>query len=502
MAPDQVGKLTPQNLEAEQSLLGCILIDSDTIIKIGDIISPDDFYKDSHKAICETIFDLYSRHEPIDILSVSSRLEETGKLETAGGRSYLAELSSMVPTAGNVVHYAKIIRKKATLRRLIQTAGEISNLGYQEEDEIESTLDQAEQRLFSVSQKLTRQTFVPIKNILTEAFERIDEIHKEKGKLRGIPTGFKDLDNYLAGLQKSDLVILAARPSVGKTSLALDIARQVAVLSKTPVGLFSLEMSKEQLVDRLICAEAGIDLWKMRTGKLSDRPEDDDFPRIGHAMGVLSEAPIFIDDQAMTNIMEIRTKARRLQMEHGLGLIVLDYLQLMESPSKSESRVQEVAQITRGLKGIARELNVPVLALSQLSRAVEQRGGAAIPKLADLRESGSIEQDADVVMFIYRKSTDKNIKDVPPEEKNIAQIHIAKHRNGPTGIIDLFFDEQRVSFKNLEKTMAPPPQQYAPKPQRQAMPPAETIAPPAPTFEDYVETQPPFEESQPEDSPF
>lgn len=294
--------------------------------------------------------------------------------------------------------------------------------------------------------------FIPIKNVLTEAFDRIDELHKEKGKLRGIPTGFKDLDNILAGLQKSDLVVLAARPSLGKTSLALDIARQVACKAKIPVGFFSLEMSKEQLVDRMLCAEAGVDLWKLRTGKLSESDEDDDFPRIGHAMGVLAEAPLFIDDSSITSVMEIRTKARRLQTEHGLGLLVIDYLQLMEGRTAAESRVQQVAEITRGLKGIAKELNVPVLCLSQLSRATEART-PPIPKLSDLRESGSIEQDADVVMFIYREDMYKKDTD----KKGIAEILISKHRNGPTGQVELFFDEGRVSFKNLERHLEEAP---------------------------------------------
>jgi replicative DNA helicase len=342
---------------------------------------------------------------------------------------------------------------------LIGAASEITRLGYEEDEDTTRILDQSEQKLFSISQKYLRQNFVPIKNILTEAFDRIDELHREKGKLRGTPTGFLALDSLLAGLQKSDLVILAARPSMGKTSLALDIARQVAVDSKIPVGIFSLEMSKEQLVDRLLCAQAGVDLWKMRTGRLSDREDDDDFPRIGHAMGILSDAPVFIDDSANSNVMEIRTKARRLQMEHGLGLIIIDYLQLMESRSRTENRVQEIAEITRALKGIARELNVPVLALSQLSRAVESRQ-PPIPKLADLRDSGSIEQDADVVMFIYREAMYK--RDILPERKNISEIFIAKHRNGPTGKVELYFDENRVSFKNLEKKLgdAPPPPEF------------------------------------------
>ena len=442
-------KITPQNIEAEQSLLGSLMIDKDAMIRIADLVRPEDFYKDSHSEIYTAMVDLFARHEPIDILSLSSKLEEKKKLEMIGGRSYLMALTNSVPTASHVVHYANIVQKKATLRRLLQAAGEITGFAYNEEEETENILDKAEQKLFSVSQKYLRQIFIPIKNILSEAFDRIDLLHRDKGKLRGIPTGFAGLDNFLSGLQKSDLVILAARPSVGKTSLALDIARHVATRAKVPVGVFSLEMSKEQLVDRLLCAESGVDLWKMRTGKLSDRDEDDDFPRIGHAMGVLSEAPIFIDDSATSNIMEIRTKARRLQMEQGLGLLVIDYLQLMESRTKSDNRVQEISEISRSLKGIARELNIPVLVLSQLNRAVEARS-PAIPRLADLRESGSIEQDADIVMFIYRKAADRNFRDLSPEEKNLAEIHIAKHRNGPTGVVPLFFDENRASFKNLE----------------------------------------------------
>lgn len=451
-------RLPPQNLEAEQSLLGSLLLDKDAMLKVGDVLSSEDFYKDGHRIIYEAMIDLYGNREPIDILSLANRLEERRDLEKIGGRSYLATLSNAVPTAAHVEHYANIVRKKATLRRLLGAAQRIVSLGYTENEDVAKTLDEAEKQLFSVSQSHTKHAFTPIKEVLSDAFERIDTLHRERGKLRGAPTGFKDLDNLLAGLQKSDLIILAARPSVGKTSFALDIARGVAIQGKIPVGLFSLEMSKEQLVDRLICAEARVDLWKMRTGKLSDRPEDEDFPRIGHALGLLSEAPVFIDDSPSANIMEIRTKCRRLQMEHGLGLIIIDYLQLMESRGSQESRVQEVAEITRGLKGIARELNVPVLALSQLSRSVEMNK-PAIPKLAHLRESGSIEQDADIVMFIYRKAADKNyqIEDIPPEERSLAEIHIAKHRNGPTGVVSLFFDAERACFRNLEKNFTPPP---------------------------------------------
>jgi replicative DNA helicase len=464
----QVAKIPPQNLEAEKSLLGAVMIDPDAMIKIADSIEMDDFYKSGHRVIFEIMQELYNKNEPIDILTMSNRLEEKNVLEKAGGRSYLAELSNSVPTASHIKEYAAIVRKKSTLRRLLQSAHEISELGYQEETEsVDELLDQAQQRIFGVTQTHMKDNFTPIKSILSGTFDRIDELHREKGKLRGVPTGFKQLDNLLAGLQKSDLVILAARPSVGKTSLALDFARNAAVRAKVPVGLFSLEMSKEQLVDRLLCAEAGIDLWKMRTGNLSDRPDSDDFPRIGHAMGVLSEAPIFIDDNANSNVMQIRTKARRLQAEHGLGLIIIDYLQLMDSHSKrgGDNRVQEVAEISRNLKGIARELNVPVLALSQLSRAVEQTK-PAIPKLAHLRESGSIEQDADVVIFIYRKSADRNYRpeDIPPDEQNIGEIHIAKHRNGPTGMVRVFFDAERASYRNLDMDHVPTARSAPPQP--------------------------------------
>ncbi len=448
---DDNGRMPPQNLEAEQSILGALLIDKDAMLKVADILNPQEFYKDAHRLIYEAMLELYAAKEPIDILSLTTKLEEKKLLDNVGGRSYLAGLSNAVPTSANVVHYAKIVRKKAVLRKLISTAAEIEKLGYEESEEVDKLLDEAESKLFGISQGFLKPEFTPIRNLLSEAFDRIDELHKEKGKMRGVPTGFNALDNKLAGLQKSDLIILAARPSIGKTSLALDIARQVAVKAKTGVAIFSLEMSKEQLIDRMICGQAGVNLWKLRTGRLSDKEvpgQESDFTRIGHAMGVLSEAPIYIDDTPFTNVMEIRTKARRLQAEHNLGLIVLDYLQLMEGrgSNNADNRVQVVSEISRGLKSIARELNVPVLALSQLSRQVEQRP-RAIPKLADLRESGSIEQDADVVMFIYREEVYKKDTNRP----HIADIIIAKHRNGPTGIVPLFFDENSVSFKNLEQ---------------------------------------------------
>ncbi len=447
-------KLVPQNIEAEMSLIGSLLIDKEAMVRVGDQVTADDFYVEKHREIFECMVDLYRRHEPIDILSLSDKLEERKLIETIGGRAYLIQLSNSVPTASHATHYAQIIQKKATLRRLIHSAQDIAAIGFDQQEDVETILDRAEKSLFSVSQKFLKAAFTPIINILDNAFERIDEIHREKGKIRGVSTGYVDLDNLLGGFQKSDLVILAARPSCGKTSLSLDFMRNAAVKHKIPVGYFSLEMSKEQVVDRLICAEANVDLWKMRTGRLSDQGENDDFSRIGHAIGTLSEAPIYIDDAASANIMEIRTKARRLQMEHGLGFVIVDYLQLMESRAgaASENRVQEVSEITRGLKSIARELNVPVLALSQLSRAVEQTK-PAIPKLSHLRESGSIEQDADVVMFIYRKAADKNYRteDLSPEERNLAEIHIEKHRNGPTGVVKLFFDATRASFRSLAK---------------------------------------------------
>lgn len=442
----EIEKMPPQNIEAEKSVLGAVMLDQDAIIKIADTINAQDFYVQKNKQIFEVMLELYEKREPIDILSLSNCLENKGTLKDLGGSTYLTSLVNSVPSAANILHYAKIVREKATLRRLIQTGQKIVELGYLEEEDLEKLLDKAEQGLFAVSQKYLKHNFIPIQSILTEAFDRIDELHKQKGKLRGLPTGFTDLDNLLAGLQNSDLIVLAARPSMGKTSLALDIARQVATQTKVPVGIFSLEMSKEQLVDRLLCAEAGVDLWKMRTGKI----KEDEFPYIGEAMGVLAEAPIFLDDSATSNIMEIRTKARRLQMEHKVGLLVIDYLQLMEGRT-TDNRVQEVSEISRNLKAIARELNIPVLALSQLSRAVESRS-PAIPQLSDLRESGSIEQDADVVIFIYREVMYRR----ETERANIADIFIKKHRNGPTGQLELYFNENQASFKNLDRQHSEP----------------------------------------------
>ncbi len=449
-----IEKLPPQNIEAEQSLLGCLMLDKEAIFRVVDILNADDFYHNSHKHIFEAMLELFNSQEPIDIITLSNRLEEKKLIKDIGGRTYLAQLSNTVATSANTVYYANLIQKKATLRRLQVSASEIMDMSFEEEREIDEILDQAEKKIFSVSRKYLKNSFLGIDSLLTEAFERIDELHKRSGNLRGLSTGFYDLDNLLAGLQKSDLLILAARPSVGKTSLALDIARQVAIKNKAGVGIFSLEMGKEQLVDRMLCAQANVNLWKMRTGNLSDKEEDNDFTKIAEAMGYLSEAPIYIDDSPNVSVMEIRAKCRRLQSEKGLGLIVIDYLQLMEGRGKySDNRVQEISEISRGLKGIARELNIPVLALAQLSRAAEQQTGPSIPRLSHLRDSGSIEQDADVVMFIYRKAADRafNVNDLPIDERYKAEIHIAKHRNGPTGKVDLFFSEETASFKNISK---------------------------------------------------
>ena len=422
------------------------MLDKNAIIKIADLVHPDDFYKDANRLVYETMLELYEEREPIDVLSLSNKLEEKKQLEKIGGASYLTEIVNAVPTASNVVHYAKVVQKKSLLRKLITAASDIVELGYEEAEDVEKILDEAEQKLFKVSQKYVKADFVPLKTYLESAFNRIDELHKGDKDLRGVPSGFADLDNILAGFQKSDLVILAARPSIGKTALALDIARNVAVKKKIPVGIFSLEMSSDQLVDRMLSAEGQVDAWRMRTGRLVSNDREDDFAKIGEAMGVLSEAPIFIDDTASANVMEMRTMARRLQAEHNLGLIIIDYLQLMEGRS-TDNRVQEVSEISRSLKGLARELNIPVIALSQLSRAVESRS-PQVPKLSDLRESGSIEQDADVVMFLYREDREK--PDTP--NKNVIQVIVSKHRNGPSAQPILYFQRHHHQLSSsLEK---------------------------------------------------
>lgn len=441
--------LPPQNIEAEKSALGSILLDKESINRIVDFLRPEDFYSRVNQIIYEAMIRLFEKREPIDLLSLSNRLQEMDQLETVGGATYLTSLINTVPTSSHIVHYAKIVERKKILRDLIDSAHHIIGLGYQEEEEIENILDQAEQKLFSISQKSNLPSFSHIGGeIIKEAFERLDRLHKGDGKLRGYSTGFYDLDFYLAGLQKSDLIVLAARPSLGKTSLALDIAKNVAQHEKVPVGIFSIEMAKEQIIDRFIASEANVNLWKLRTGKLSSEGEGNDFERIAAALDRLTQAPIFIDDIPSPTILQMRAMARRLQAEHGLGLLVIDYLQLVRPTRSTDSEVQQITEISRNLKALAKELNIPILAISQLSRNSEMRTDQR-PKLSDLRSSGSIEQDADVVLLIYRE--DKVKKDT--EKRGIAEIMIEKHRNGPTGRVELFFDEDSASFKNLAKNI-------------------------------------------------
>lgn len=437
-------KIPPQNLEAEASLLGSLLIDSDAIVKIADIITAADFYDERHKYIYEAAVALYDKHSPIDILTLTDQLKNKELLEIVGGASYVTELTNFVPTAAHVEQYAEIVSTKAMRRRLIKASQDITTFSYDEARGFKELLEEAEARLFEVSQKHVGQDLVSLESILTDSFERLDELHKDKGKIRGVPTGFRDLDNILAGWQRSDLVILAARPSMGKTALALNFAHNVALKANMPVIFFSMEMSKEQLVDRLLAAEAGVDAWNLRTGNLTDT----DFEKIGRAMGTLSETKMYIDDTPGLTVSDLRTKARREAHKHDIGLVVVDYLQLMSGGGKfagDGNRVQEISEISRGLKSIARELNVPVIALSQLSRSVESRS-PQIPQLADLRESGSIEQDADVVAFIYRE----DYYNAESDRRGITDIFIKKHRNGPTGHIELFFDKEKQRFKSID----------------------------------------------------
>ncbi len=439
-------KLPPQSIEAEISLLGCLMLDKNAIIKVADFLRPEDFYRGIHQEIYRVCRELFEKGEPIDLLSVSNRLKEKKLIEEIGGVSYLTELINSVPTASHVFNYAKIVQKKRILRDLIGASQEIGNLGYKEAEDIDKILDEAERKIFSIAQKSLTQKFILVKDTLEGAFERIDMLSKRKEGLRGLSTGFSGLDNILAGLQKSDLIILAARPSLGKSAIALNFAANIAIHQKIPVGMFSLEMSRDQVVDRLISSVTGVDLWRLRTGRLSDQGEDNDFTRIQQAMGILSEAPIYIDDAASPTVLQMKAMSRRLQAEKGLGLIIIDYLQLMEPMNPNADMVQQVSENSRALKALARELDIPVLVVSQLSRAVEQRS-PQIPRLSDLRQSGTIEQDADVVLFIYRE--DRYRPDT--SRKGIADIIISKHRNGPVGKVELYFDERTVTFRNLEK---------------------------------------------------
>ncbi len=437
-------RLPPQHIESEQALLGAIMLRTDSLYDISDILQSDSFYAEKHRIIYEAMLDLHRKREPIDLLTLSTRLEEKGQLDSIGGRTYLAELAGSVPSSANAKYYAETVRKKHILRDLIRTAEHVSELGYKEELALEEILDEAESKIYAVTNISSGQGIQNIKDALSEAWIRIERIHEKQDGLRGVPTGFPSLDKMLSGLQKSDLIILAARPSVGKTSFALDIARRAAVNHNIPVGIFSLEMSSQQLIDRMLAAESSVDAWKLRTGLLS---KDHEFAYLREGLDRLSKAPIFINDQAGINIMNMRSAVRRMKSEHDLGLVIVDYLQLMTPTRSTDSMVQQVTEISRSLKGLAKDLNVPVLALSQLSRAIETRGGK--PKLSDLRDSGSIEQDADVVMFIHREDKANQVE--ASERTGIAEILIEKHRNGPTGKVDLYFDDKHTTFREIEK---------------------------------------------------
>lgn len=429
-------KVPPHSEEAEESVLGAVLIDKDAVVEVAELLQPSFFYEDKHALIFECVRELYNEREPIDVVTVAEKLKTRKSLKKIGGVAYLTELVNRVPTSAHAVNYAKIIKNLATKRELISQASKMVEDSFDETAGLDRILDQAEKAIFSLSQQHLIRNFIHIKDALAESFDRLDELHKTSGGMRGVPTGFNDLDNVLAGMQRSNLLILAARPGMGKTSLALNIAQFVAVNHKIPVGFFSLEMSQEELVDRLLVSQADIDAWRLKTGKLNEM----DFAKLSDAMGELAEAPLYVDDTPGMSIMEMRTKARRLQIEHGVQFLVVDYLQLAHSRNL-ENRVQEISEVSMGLKNLARELKVPVLALSQLSRAVEHRGNPK-PQLADLRESGGIEQDADVVMFLFRQ--DEN-------DLENCKLWIAKHRNGPLATVDLRFRGDRIRFYGMEK---------------------------------------------------
>lgn len=434
-------RIPPQNLDAEKALLGALLIRGNAMIEIVDQIVPEAFYLDKHRIIYRIMLELFTERSPLDLITVSGKLTEQKSLESAGGLLYLTELTTSVPSSTNVEYYAKIVAAKHTLRDLIEAGHTITELGYFEEESVESSIDQAEKTLFAVTQTSRGKAFTNIKDLLPATWDQIERLHESTGDLRGVPTGYKGIDNKLAGLQPADLIILAARPSMGKTSFALDIARRAALYHNVPVGLFSLEMSAQQLVDRMLASDSRVDLWRLRTGK---GLTEEDLDAIRDGMARLATAPLYIDDEPSMSILKMRSSARRLKMQHGLGLIIVDYLQLITPPKSYDSLVTQVSEISRSLKGLARELNVPILALSQLSRAVEARGGR--PRLSDLRDSGAIEQDADVVMFIHREKEEDQAG-----RSNNAEILIEKHRNGPTGKVDLYFDAEKATFLDIEQ---------------------------------------------------
>lgn len=442
MTRSNILKIPPHDLEAELSVLGSIMLDKDAILKVVDILTANDFYSPANQKIYKTIVELFEKGQPIDLLTVTTKLKEKNELASIGDASYLTEIIESVPSAAHVAHYAQIVREKRVRRDFIHASGEMHENAFGEED-FENLIDNIEKKVFAISQLSKPQKFAHVKEELVGAYERFERLHRGDGALRGVPTGFSGLDNILSGLQKSDLILLGARPSFGKTSLALDIVRQAAFKGSC-VGVFSLEMSREQIVDRLIASQANIPLWRLRTGRLRDELE---FELVRNALDELARVQIFIDDTPSPNILQMRSMTRRLQIEHGIDLLIIDYLQLIQPRASNESTVHQVTEISRGLKSIARELNIPVLALSQLSRAVDQRD-VKIPRLSDLRESGSLEQDSDIVLFLYRKDRDK--LDTPEEERNMVEVIIAKHRNGPLGTVKLRFDQESVSFRNID----------------------------------------------------
>ncbi len=437
-------KVPPQNIEAEESVLGAIMVDPEALIRITDLVMARDFYLPANGLIFDAAIALFERHEPIDIVSLSNRLKEDGNLDRVGGAAYLSSLVERVPSASHIVHYAGLVKEKKILRGLIAAAAELNEAAFNPQKDVEEILDDAEQKIFAISQNSIRQKFVAVKDELKAAYERIERLHNGEGVLRGVGTGFPDLDYCLSGLQRSDLIIVGARPSVGKTTFALDIARHAAIKEGHTVGIFSLEMSREQVIDRLIAAESQVSLWKLRGGRLKD---DMDFQMIQAGLDTLSRAPMYIEDTSGITMLQMKSMARRLQMEHGLGLIIVDYLQLIQPRTSTDNMVSAITEISRALKGMARELNVPVVALSQLSRDVDKRE-VKVPRLSDLRESGSIEQDADVVMFIYRKDKDKLNPD--SAEQNAVEIIVAKHRNGPLTTARVLFDPDKVSFRSID----------------------------------------------------
>lgn len=440
----ELGKIPPHDIEAEQAILGCMLTDKDAVIATIEALREDDFYREDNKAIYSAILNLYSKNEPIDIITVKAELVESGNLEKVGGLEYLAGLPERVPTTANIDKYIKIAEEKAMLRNLIRSANDLISLGYSETEEVDSIMDMAEKRVFELASKKNSKGYTPIKDVLVETFAELEKLYNKKGHISGISTGFSQLDYRTSGLHNSDLIIVAARPAMGKSAFAVNIATNVAVKSKVPVAIFSLEMSKEQIGSRILCSEAMVDSNKIRTGQI----EDDDWMKLASTLGMLSEAPMYIDDTPGISIMEIRAKCRKLKLEKDIGLVVIDYMQLVQgSGKKNSSREQEISEISRSLKILAKELNIPVIALSQLSRAAEQRKEDHRPMLSDLRESGAIEQDADIVIFLYRD----DYYNQESEKKNVAEIILAKHRGGATGTVELAWLPSYTKYANLDK---------------------------------------------------